>query len=108
MVCNICGKPIVGYGNNPYPICDTDEERCCDECNDAYVIPARLLMMCKVDKEPEVGDDIIIIKLAGEKSNNYSLRQGTIESIDDIGQLHGTWGGLAVIPTEDTFVIRKK
>ena len=107
MVCNICGKPIVGYGNNPYPICDTDEERCCDECNNAYVIPARLIMMHRVDKEPEVGDDIIIIKLAGEKSNNYSLRRGTVESIDDIGQLHGTWGGLAVIPEEDTFVVIK-
>ena len=105
MICNICGRTIVGKGNNPQPICDTEDERCCDNCYNEYVIPARLIMMHKIDKEPEVGDDIIIIKLAEEKSNNYSLRRGTIEFIDDAGQLHGTWGGLAVIPEEDTFVI---
>ena len=25
--------------------------------------------------------------------------------IDDMGQLHGSWGGLAVIPGEDIFTI---
>jgi hypothetical protein len=30
-----------------------------------------------------------------------------IEHIDGIGQLHGTWGGLAVIPEADDFEIIK-
>lgn len=53
--CCICGKEIVGYGNNPdgaawrspytgniirptYSV----KERCCDECNNKYVIPGRI------------------------------------------------------------------
>lgn len=47
----------------------------------------------------KVGDKIRIIKMAGEPQ--YTGREGTIELIDDAGQLHGTWGGLAVIPEED-------
>ena len=38
--CCICGKEIVGWGNNPEPVSDTGE--CCDVCNDNIVIPARL------------------------------------------------------------------
>ena len=26
---------------------------------------------------------------------------GTVEHVDDMGQLHGTWGGLGAIPGED-------
>lgn len=42
-VCCICGKVFEGWGNNPYPM--AEEGRCCDECNDTYVIPARLIKM---------------------------------------------------------------
>ena len=35
----------------------------------------------------------------------YAGRTGTVEFIDSIGQLHGTWGGLAIIPEVDEFVI---
>ena len=52
-----------------------------------------------------VGDRVKIINMSGEPS--YSGRTGTIEHIDAIGQLHGTWGGLAVIPGEDEFEIIK-
>ena len=41
-----------------------------------------------------VGDKIKIIDMAGEPE--YSGKEGIILFIDDIGQLHGTWGGLAV------------
>lgn len=52
----------------------------------------------------KVGDKIRIIHLAGE-DNRYDGKEGVITYIDGIGQLHGTWGGLAVIPTEDEFEI---
>ena len=42
-ICVICGKHFVGYGNNPSPINDKPNRRCCDECNWAYVIPARIM-----------------------------------------------------------------
>lgn len=40
--------------------------------------------------------------LEGE-DNRYDGKEGVIENIDAIGQLHGTWGGLAVIPEADDF-----
>ena len=35
----------------------------------------------------------------------YEGKTGEVTHIDDIGQLHGTWGGLAVIPDADSFEI---
>lgn len=29
--CCLCGKPQIGYGNNPHPL--KDEGECCPECN---------------------------------------------------------------------------
>lgn len=52
----------------------------------------------------KVGQRIRIIHLQGE-DNSYDGKAGVIEHIDGIGQLHGTWGGLAVIPEEDEFVV---
>lgn len=54
--------------------------------------------------EVKVGTKIRIIHLKGEGSD-YDGREGVVEFIDSIGQLHGTWGGLAVIPGEDRFVV---
>ena len=51
----------------------------------------------------KVGDLIEITYMGGEPQ--YEGREGTITRIDDMGQLHGTWGGLAVIPGEDSFRI---
>ena len=50
-----------------------------------------------------IGRTIEIINMKGEP--DYSGRIGVIELVDDIGQLHGTWGGCAVIPEEDVFRI---
>lgn len=50
----------------------------------------------------KIGDKIHIYHLEGE--DNYDGREGTITSIDDLGQLHGTWGGLAIIPEVDSFI----
>ena len=54
----------------------------------------------------KVGDKIRIINMVDEP--RYSGREGIVQHIDDIGQLHGTWGGLAVIPGEDSFEIIEK
>lgn len=51
----------------------------------------------------KVGMKIRIDYMDGEP--NYSGRTGVIRSIDDLGQLHGSWGGLAVIPGTDEFTI---
>ena len=53
----------------------------------------------------KVGDKIRIIFMNFEPE--YTGREGTVEFIDAIGQLHGTWGGLAVCPEADEYVIIK-
>lgn len=40
-ICCICGCEFEGYGNNPYPLVNDEEARCCDECN-WKVIEARI------------------------------------------------------------------
>lgn len=52
---------------------------------------------------PKVGDTIRIIYMDGEP--RYTGKEGIVKSIDSMGQLHGTWGGLAVVPGEDDFEI---
>ncbi len=49
----------------------------------------------------KIGDKIKIISMNGEPQ--YSGKVGVIEHIDDIGQLHGSWGGCALIPGVDEF-----
>ena len=55
-----------------------------------------------------IGDKIKILRLCGEPINSpYQGKEGIIKYIDDIGQLHGTWGGLAVDPDVDEFLVIK-
>lgn len=56
----------------------------------------------ELDQDVKIGDVIKIIHLDGE-DNKYDGKQGIVKAIDDLGQLHGTWGGLAVIPGVDEF-----
>ncbi len=63
-----------------------------------------------MDKKAKLGDVLHIIKMddaSGKDSSarKYAGKSGIITSIDDAGQLHGTWGGLAVIPEVDEFEI---
>ena len=58
----------------------------------------------------KVGDKIRINRMddCGGKdwqAREYNGREGVIELIDGQGQLHGTWGGLAVNPEIDSFSI---
>ena len=52
----------------------------------------------------KVGHRVRIIQLEGE-DYRYDGKEGVIEHIDGIGQLHGTWGSLAVIPEADKFIV---
>lgn len=59
----------------------------------------------------KVGDVIKIISVYADKEYDKAAAEmvgkvGTIEHIDDAGQLHGTWGSLAIIPGIDTFEIK--
>ena len=52
----------------------------------------------------KVGQRVRIIHLEGE-DNRYDGKEGVIEVVDAIGQLHDTWGGLEIIPEADEFQI---
>ena len=52
-----------------------------------------------------VGDYIKIITMEGEPQ--YTGKEGIVFLIDDDGQIHGSWGGCAINPINDTFIIIK-
>ena len=50
-----------------------------------------------------VGKTIRIDWMDGEPQ--YAGKTGVVEFVDDAGQMHGTWGGCAVIPGTDGFTV---
>jgi hypothetical protein len=50
-----------------------------------------------------IGREIRIISMDGEP--HYTGKKGIVKSVDGIGQLHGSWGGLAVNPGKDNFEV---
>lgn len=51
-----------------------------------------------------LGKKIRINHLQGE-DGRYDGREGVVTRIDDMGNLHGSWGGLSVIAEEDDFSV---
>ena len=116
MKCELCGKTIKGFGNNAEPLA---HGKCCDDCN-RYVIAHRWglawyprytaeykksvkELFDKKNPTAVVGARVIIYEMYGEPE--YTGKAGIIQHIDDLGQLHGTWGGCAIIPERDTYAI---
>lgn len=60
-----------------------------------------------MNEKAEVGD-LIRINSMIDPYECYNGRIGRVQHIDSRGQLHGTWGGLAIIPEEDEFIIIEK
>ena len=49
--CCLCGIEVEGYGNDPSPIqTQNEDDECCDECNLAKVIPARIELVILKNK----------------------------------------------------------
>ena len=53
-------------------------------------------------RQIKIGDIIKIIKMECEPQ--YTNREGAVTHINDADQIHGTWGGCAVIPEADDFI----
>ena len=49
------------------------------------------------------GDIIHIYHIFGE--SEYKDREGVVKYIDDMNQIHGTWGGLALLFDDDWEII---
>ena len=64
----------------------------------------------QIMEKVKIGDTIRIIRMNDDggkdlQARMYNGRSGVVEHIDSIGQLHGTWGGLAVIPGVDNYEV---
>ena len=57
----------------------------------------------------KVGDKIVIKGFAsnGPSAADYIGKTGIVEFIDDIGQLHGTWGSLGILPEDEYEVLQE-
>ena len=51
----------------------------------------------------KIGDKIRIIEMKDEPQ--YTGCEGYVKHIDDAEQIHGTWGGCALIPGLDKYII---
>lgn len=58
MRCCICGCEFNGYGNNPDPLCasDDNEARCCDDCN-SFVTSARMIQLKQIEINLNASDE---------------------------------------------------
>ena len=59
--------------------------------------------MSKNKRDVKPGDIIHIYHMFGEP--NYQGREGVVKYIDDIHQVHGSWGGLALNFDDDWEII---
>ena len=55
---------------------------------------------------PKVGDAIHIYHMFGEPE--YRDAEGVVTYIDDMGQIHGTWGGCALVSGDDYEIINEE
>lgn len=65
--------------------------------------------LCTISRGlPRVGDEIEIVELFGAEDNaRYEGRTGKVTCIDDLMQIYGTWGDLAVIPEIDDYRVMR-
>lgn len=51
------------------------------------------------------GSKIRIVHMQGEPDSYWYGVEGKVTFVDDAGQIHGTWGGCALIPELDEFEV---
>ena len=51
----------------------------------------------------KIGDKVRIIYMDGEPQ--YTGAEGIVRYIDDIGDIHGSWGGCAIVPDMDEYEV---
>ena len=114
MRCCLCGCEFDGFGNNPWPLISrTDyDSRCCNTCDEAYVIPARIQIHTDAmnPEEPVVpwNSTIAIFHATANPAptemflNDNKTLVGQVREIKD-GKYYGAWGDFPVDPVTDSF-----
>lgn len=53
-ICCICGKKVLEWGNDPYPVVTDEGLKCCDKCDMEVVLPARIRQMNKTQRREAI------------------------------------------------------
>jgi len=88
VVCGKCGHKLGRLVGNKIP---TGLEIKCHSCKELNLIKEKV----------KVGDVLRIIEMEDEPQYNGKI--GRVLRIDGVGNIHGTWGGLAILPDVDKF-----
>ena len=72
--CDICGKEVEGYWNNPAPL---EGSKCCDRCHNKYVVPARLK---QIKVESKLGDDSNLEESSSQEFEPASVNEPVADS----------------------------
>lgn len=96
--CPVCGREIFPTYQWAYK---QGSKYCCSyKCFRQFTKkPERKLII------PGIGDTIEIRYVEGIP--NYTGKVGVVIRIDYLGQLHGTWGDLVIVPKDDRYIIIK-
>ncbi len=70
--CCLCGQEFEGFGNNPWPLNNDENARCCDKCNAEKVIPARIMQAYSKKEEVKEGE---YSDIYGEKVDYTDMRK---------------------------------
>ena len=126
MKCCICGRTINGFGNNPYPLCNKDDNssKCCDACN-SIVVHARQLISKAINNEDyfklspnelqnQLNDKTIVIFYSNESNQPIDtyldfgrFLAGSISTEEAITnrRIYGTWGKFALDLENDNYCV---
>lgn len=113
MKCCICGEDMVGYGNNPRPICAPDDfnSRCCNRCNE-LVVQARIMQQYDLLREIQPNDKIVVLYTKDSTKPIDMLRESgkfLAGYVDVDEQLqpniyYGTWGNFKLNTKTDSYI----
>ena len=73
----------------------------------AYLKELETLWEHGTKENTKVGTLVQIVQLKDEPVAPLYGRTGIVEFIDDAGQIHGTWGSLAILPDVDNWLVLK-
>ncbi len=87
-----------------------DEKLCHQQVDEKLVVNKDYInpeVPTKIDDPKSLkGKRIKILKMDDPYSGKeYNGKEGTVEMVDSMGDLHGTWGSLAIIPEIDQIIV---
>ena len=78
---------------------------CIMSCDRGNIIPEDTDQNTEINTNESETDEDVPSEDSSDEDNSYDGREGEITYVDAIGQLHGSWGGLAIIPGADEFEV---